>query len=45
MCSNQSAHHADVDNKMPAILLDKNGVVPNYSYTHGRAIVHSGIAQ
>ncbi len=42
---NLFVHHADVDHKMLVILFDKNGVVQNYSYTHGQSIVHSGIGQ
>lgn len=42
---NLFVHHADVDHKMLVVLFDKNGVVQNYSYTHGQSIVHSGIGQ
>lgn len=38
-------HGANVDHKMLVILFDKNGVVQNYSYTHGQSVVRSGIGQ
>jgi len=42
---NLFVHQANVDHKMLVILFDKNGVVQNYSYTHGQSVVRSGIGQ
>jgi len=42
---NLFVHHANVDHKMLVILFDKNGVVENYSYTHGQSVFKSGVGQ
>ncbi|MGC8806410.1 MAG: outer membrane protein assembly factor BamE domain-containing protein [Thiomonas sp.] len=42
---NLFVHHANVDHKMLVILFDKNGVVENYSYTHGQSVYKSGVGQ
>jgi len=42
---NLFVHHANVDHKMLVILFDKNGVVENYSYTHGQSVYRSGVGQ
>ncbi|MEW6559348.1 MAG: outer membrane protein assembly factor BamE [Pseudomonadota bacterium] len=42
---NLFVHQANVEQKMLVILFDKNGVVENYSYTHGESVVRSGVGQ
>lgn len=42
---NLFVHHANVDHKMLVILFDKEGVVQNYSYTHGQSVYKSGVGQ
>lgn len=42
---NLFVHHANVDHKMLVILFNKDGVVEDYSYTHGQSVVKSGIGQ
>ena len=42
---NLFVHHANVDHKMLVILFNKDGVVENYSYTHGQSVYKSGVGQ
>jgi len=42
---NLFVHQANVDHKMLVILFNKDGVVQDYSYTHGQSVMRSGIGQ